>query len=95
MTSRRLPDGRSGKDDTKTPLTSVVANTIADYDGQAVEESDPLFEYINPDALDALFAPIWVGTLRRGSVNFEYDSYWVTVSSDRSVTVEPLDESEE
>jgi Halobacterial output domain 1 len=95
MTSRRLPDGGSGTDDTETPLTVVVAEAIANYDGQPVEESDPLFEYINPDALDALFAPTWTGTPRGGSVSFRYDSYWVTVSSDRSVTIEPLDGAEE
>lgn len=95
MTPRRIPDGGSRSDDSETPLSVVVAEAIAEHDGRAIQESEPLFEYINPDALDALFASTCTGTPRRGSVSFRYDSYWVTVSSDRSVSIEPLDEFEE
>ncbi|WP_266083122.1 HalOD1 output domain-containing protein [Haladaptatus caseinilyticus] len=95
MTFRRIPDGGSRNSDSESSLSVVVVNAIAEHDGRAIQESEPLFEYINPDALDALFAPTWRGTPRQGSVSFRYDSYWVTVNSDRNVTVKPLDELEE
>ena len=51
----------------------------------------PLYERVDPDALDALFAstPVREGNLS-GSVSFEYASCTVEVSADGAVDVETL-----
>ena len=48
---------------------------------QGVEPIDvpPLYEWIDPDALDALFAPTRSGGPRRGRLSFVYDGHEVVV----------------
>ncbi|WP_254530183.1 HalOD1 output domain-containing protein [Natrinema gelatinilyticum] len=51
-------------------------------------EYDALYEVINPEALDALFAARENGCERpTGRVEFPYCGYHVVVTSDREVTV--------
>ena len=46
------------------------------------EELGSLYDVIDPEALDALFAPRADGSPRPvGEVSFQYAGYWVTVSS--------------
>ncbi|ELZ08928.1 hypothetical protein C479_12409 [Halovivax asiaticus JCM 14624] len=48
----------------------------------------PLYDVIDPEALDAVFEPV-AGTNRpNGKIQFEYAGYTVTVSADYSVTVD-------
>lgn len=52
-------------------------------------EYEPLYEAINPQALDALFEPTKTGAERaRGRVTFCYCGYDVTVYADGSVSLE-------
>lgn len=51
--------------------------------GGAGEALDPLYEVVNPDALDALFGPARVA----GSVSFTYAGREVTVEGGEVVTV--------
>ena len=46
----------------------------------------PLFEVIDPDALDALF-PNEPSTENMVSVSFDYAGYRITIDSDQTVTV--------
>ncbi|RBI58777.1 hypothetical protein DMJ13_25880 [halophilic archaeon] len=53
---------------------------------------DPLYEVINPEALENLFAPQFDGTSRTdGRVEFAYSGYRVTVTSDGDIQSTPLD----
>lgn len=64
--------------------------TEADVDPAAMP---PLFERIDPDALDALFAPTMTGSARSGTIEFPYCGYEVSVryDDDVSVTLEQFD----
>lgn len=67
-----------------------IHNAIAARDGPDPSDCQPLYEVIDPDALEKLFAPAQTGTDRHGTVTFEYCEYQVTVNSDRTITVESL-----
>lgn len=71
------PTGRIGR------LSEAVLQTIADAEG--VDPADleaPLYEALDPDALDALFRT------DVGSVTFGYHGYTVTVFADGTVDIE-------
>ncbi|SFS78718.1 HalOD1 output domain-containing protein [Halostagnicola kamekurae] len=74
-------------------LSFEIIAAIAEKEGvepTAIEppEYEPLYEVLNPEALDALFAPREDGTPRsKGRVEFPYCGYRVTVSSDGEITV--------
>jgi len=65
-----------------------VVRTVAAREG--VDETDlpPLYDAIDPDALDALLASVGTEDPDRASVDFEYAGHRVVVSGDRTVTVE-------
>lgn len=69
--------------------TEAVIQAVADASGrtpiETVEDAPPLYESVDPDALDAL-----LGTDRSASltsVRFVYDGYVVTVDNTGAVTV--------
>ncbi len=63
-----------------------MVTVVADAQGQSEDDLTPLYDVIDPEALDALFAPLVDGTTRtHGSVSFHYAGYWVTVSSEGAV----------
>ncbi|MDY6774984.1 MAG: HalOD1 output domain-containing protein [Halobacteria archaeon] len=72
-----------------TKLSEAVISEIADYEG--VDPSDlepPLYDYIDPEALDDLFAPKHSGDGRSyGQVRFRYKDYQVIVDTDANVVV--------
>lgn len=78
---------------TQQSLSFEIINAIANKEGvetTAIEppEYEPLYEVLNPEALDALFAPRENGTARtNGRVEFPYCGYHVTVTSDGDVHV--------
>ncbi len=73
-------------------LTEKTVETIAETEGKSVYEHKPLYNVIDPEALDALFAPRADGTSRPvGEVSFHYEGYWVTVSSEGAVEIQPDD----
>ncbi|MFD1564140.1 HalOD1 output domain-containing protein [Haloarchaeobius amylolyticus] len=65
----------------------VTSDSDASADLQTVGVLTPLFETIDPDALNALFSPTYSGDTRTGSVTFTHDGYEVTVTAEGEVTV--------
>ncbi|WP_436343524.1 HalOD1 output domain-containing protein [Natronorubrum sp. FCH18a] len=74
-----------------------VITAIAEREGVDPMDIEPpeyeaLYDAINPEALDALFAPREDGTPRApGRVEFPFCGYQVVVSSDGEVSVTDLD----
>jgi len=67
-------------------VSEAVLTAVAEREGVEETELDtPLYDAIDPDALDALFQN------RRGHVSFQYAGYLVTVDHDRNITLTPLD----
>ncbi|RKD93354.1 HalOD1 output domain-containing protein [Halopiger aswanensis] len=73
-------------------LTVQLVQAIADAaDVDPVDLSPPLYDVVDPEALEALFAPTDGGTTRRGRIEFSYAAYRVTVSvaggSEHQITI--------
>lgn len=79
MAEGRL-DGQ--QDDEWQPSTAIV-KTVSSRTGQPVTELPPLYEVIDPDALDVLFS----GRETLGVVTFEYAGHDVTVRADQTIDV--------
>ncbi|ADB59615.1 hypothetical protein Htur_0718 [Haloterrigena turkmenica DSM 5511] len=60
-------------------ISIAVVTAIAAKRGVEPTELPPLYESIDPDALDALFAPTRTGGPRRGRLEFTYDGHAVVV----------------
>lgn len=78
----------SGADSAST----AVIDAVATASGEGRTEIDPLYDAVDPDALDRLFWPRQNGQ-RRGDgtrVAFTYADYEVVVSS-REIAVRPFD----
>lgn len=68
-------------------LSHTVLESVAELEAvPPAELSYPLFDAINPEALDGLFRET------TGHLVFSYHGYEVTVSSDGAVDVTPADE---
>ncbi|QLG27447.1 hypothetical protein HUG10_07740 [Halorarum halophilum] len=69
-------------------LSYSVVESVARHKGtEALSLDPPLYEVLDPDALDVLFTG--EGGMRcAGEISFEYSGCWVTVSSDGHVFVE-------
>ena len=76
-------------------LSEAVLEAVATEMG--VEQSDlpdPLFDAIEPEALDSLFRPDRNGhPTRSGHTTFSYAGYEVTAYSDKRVELQPLERS--
>lgn len=77
-------------------VTVQLVRALADAaDVDPVDLSPPLYDVVDPDALEALFAPTEGGATRAGRVEFAYADYRVTVSapsaSDREATITVAD----
>lgn len=60
-------------------------------DGRSATALDPLYDTLDPDALDALFDPNARGASQSDlSVSFPYNDHTVTVGEGDTITVEPL-----
>ena len=69
-------------------VTAVVVEAIATLKGVDELRLPPLYDAIDTDALDALFAPSANGTPRREvKVSFTYDSCRVVIEGGETVTV--------
>ncbi|WP_266081945.1 HalOD1 output domain-containing protein [Haladaptatus caseinilyticus] len=78
------------RDSAPRSLANQILNAITEVDDRSVDDFEPLYEVIDPDALDALFAPQVDGSSRAvGNISFQYAGYWVTVSSDGAVEIDP------
>ena len=75
-------------DDASGSLIDQILTAIAESDGRSIEELDPLYDVIDPEALETLFAPKVSGSPRPvGEVSFQYVGYWVTVSSNGAIEI--------
>lgn len=84
----------SGPDDGER-LSIEIINAIAEFeDADPIEVRPVLYDIIDPDALDSLFADTQRGQSRTaGHVTFRYDEHKVTVHSDGDVNIQPLPSS--
>lgn len=71
-------------------LSMAVVKAIAEREGiDPLDMDPPLYDVIDPDALNTLFArPADVGDTRPEEVVFEYNGYEIEVTSDGDVHVE-------
>ncbi len=71
-----------------TPYTASerVIHAVADREGVSPLDISPLFDAIDPDALDRLYAPDRAGA----TVEFQYAEYQVTVTDGGHVELTPL-----
>lgn len=66
-----------------------VVEKVAEAEGiDPVELTSPLYEVIDPDALNNIFAATPTADRVDGQVTFPYHGYEVTVRSDGSVSVD-------
>lgn len=81
--------GQSQDQTGSEPISTTVIEAIAEHksvDPMALEQ--PLYDVIDPDALDAFLAGSGVsGNSCRRHVEFSYDGCTVRVSEDRSIDV--------
>ena len=68
-------------------LSNKVLERVAEAEGRDPTELDePLFEVVDPDALDAIFESTENGPHRNaGTVDFEYQGYSVRVTAEGDV----------
>lgn len=75
--------------DRSEPLSQVVVEAVASAEGvDPLDLEVPLYDAVDPDALDALFRS---GATVDGRVEFEYHGYEVTVTGDGHVTLDAAD----
>lgn len=67
-------------------LSEAVVERVAAAEGADPLELDPLYEAIDPDALERLFSPEG-GPRPDGRIAFNYCGHTVVVDSDRSVSL--------
>ena len=74
--------------DGETSLSETIVSTIATLSGTRPDELERLYDRVDPDSLETLFAPT-NGAARRndGRVSFRLDGYAVTVHATGTVVV--------
>lgn len=84
---------RRGRDRAADAPSRAVVDAIAEREGVEPTELSPrLYDVIDPEALDSLFAPAETDTSRpTGTVRFSYNGYDVHVSSAGAVHVVETD----
>lgn len=66
--------------DQNDSLSEAVVEAVADAEGVEPTELQPLYDVIDPDALDSLFRPQFDGRHpSRGEITFRYHGYVVHV----------------
>lgn len=70
--------------------SATVVRAVARHRGVEPTALSPLYEWIDPDALDALFESTMGGVPRNGRVEFAYDGHEIVVAVDgeRGVSVD-------
>jgi hypothetical protein len=80
------PSERIEPSTTHQSLSERIVLAVAAADGvDPVAFGEPLFETLDPDALDALVESLSTPT---ASLRFRFAGHWVTVTGDGAVTVE-------
>lgn len=82
---------RTTFDNAAESVSESVISAVADATGSDPVAMPPLYNAINPDALDALFQPATAAPKRGDrTLTFTYNDHRVTVSSDGVLVVEPF-----
>lgn len=77
------------------PPSLVLCEAIASITDEDPLELEPLFDVIDPDALDSLFVPTTSGESRGdGSVSFTFHGFDVEVKSYGLIEIEPAETDE-
>lgn len=82
------------KEQRESPSLSVeIVRAVAEQTEVEPAALPPLYEYIDPDALNVLFTPTPTADRQTGSVEFSYAEHRITVSfnPDRTITVTAQD----
>ncbi|WP_458210846.1 HalOD1 output domain-containing protein [Haladaptatus sp. NG-SE-30] len=75
----------------RPPPSIQIINAVSDATDCPVEELDPLYDAIDPDALDRLYSPTYHGDVRSGGeVTFLYAGYQVVVDGSGTVELTPI-----
>lgn len=78
-------------------VSTRVVEAVADRAGvDPLELRPPLYDVVDPEAIDALFEPTGSGSPRRGRLEFTYHGYRITLTAGdrRSVAVAEADSAE-
>lgn len=83
-------EDKISSDENNESVSMVVVEAVAERKGiDPVALTPPLYEAIDPDTLDALFAPLDDGMDQEtASITFPYDGYTVTVYSNGQVDID-------
>lgn len=74
----------------EVPLSTTILSLVGSAMDADPTELEPLNDAVDPDALDALFAPREGGTPRRpGTLSFQFAGFTVTVDADGTVALRP------
>lgn len=76
------------------PLSNAVVKAVSVAIGDNPADIEPLYNVVNPDALDQLFAPTDSGTRRDhgGTITFPFNQCEVLVYWDGTIVVHPADD---
>lgn len=88
-----ITDTDSHKGDSKTgSVSTAVVEAVSDVTETPPVQLNPLYNAVNPDALDLLFKPTHSGAPREneGEITFTYNECRVTVFADGDVEVQHL-----
>ncbi|WP_340674443.1 HalOD1 output domain-containing protein [Natrinema zhouii] len=72
--------------DTSEVIEQIISE-VATRKGTDPIELPPLFEAVDPDALEAIFAPTEQGGKRVGQIQFPYAGYEITVEFENELVV--------
>ncbi|WP_458191143.1 HalOD1 output domain-containing protein [Haladaptatus sp. NG-WS-4] len=75
---------------TEPSIAFLILEAITAREEINPDDCPPLYDVIDPDALDNLFTPTQTGSERHGKVIFQYCGYRVTVAGDRTISLDPL-----
>ncbi|WP_227353848.1 HalOD1 output domain-containing protein [Haladaptatus salinisoli] len=74
------------------PVSEVVVEAVAEETGTSPERiTPPLYDAVDPEALNNLFEDTANAGRREGRVVFAYSGFEVTVREDGSVALEPME----
>lgn len=76
----------------ETPLSTFVVEAVETVSDTSTLDSPPLFEVVDPDALDSVFGHLNDGSARGdGSLSFPFAGYEVTVHAHGTVRFRAID----
>ncbi|WP_226005526.1 HalOD1 output domain-containing protein [Natrinema salinisoli] len=71
-------------------LTNTIVSTVAELSGRDPTDVERLYDRIDPESLEALFAPTRDTVARNtGQVSFQLDGYTITVHATGDIVVAP------